>query len=411
MKNTMLTMRRSNIIKILNTLYNAGPLSRTNISNHTNISTSAVTSITKELKDKKLIKEYSSIKDNSLGRPSKPLNINDKKWYVLGVNISGEEEIKLSVFNLFLEKKHDVNIYLKSLKPDFVVEEILKAYKKISLNMNKNDKIIGLGVSVSGVINNDNKSVQYSETLGWNNVNLKSLLEENLSIPVIIERDVNALSTFEFMAADDSNELDPFSVVMLGKGIGLGMIINGSIYSGHLAGGEISHIANIDSDNKISCKCGQVGCISTVLIKSYLMERIKKTLDNINFDLVNINESVSINEIEEPLVFFDSLNLEIDKYDVYKDYIEAISKLLKIITEIYSPKKMIISSSYVIPDKLKGSIQKEYINKVFLPDEFINDVEFKNHTKSDWAKSSASTVVYNLLNNIYIWDYLDKLFH
>ncbi len=403
MKNTMLTMRRSNIIKTLNTLYNNGPLSRTKISNYTNISTSAVTSITKELKDKKLIKEYSSVKNNTLGRPSKPLNINDKKWYVLGVNISGEEQIKLSAFNLFLEKKHDINIYLKNLKPDLVVKEIVKAYKDIILKMNKNDEIIGLGISVSGVINNDNKTVQYSETLGWNNVKLKSRLEEHLSIPIIIERDVNALSTFEFMSSDNSRGLDPFSVVMLGKGIGLGMIINGSIYSGHLAGGEISHIAKIDSKNQIKCRCGEVDCISTILIKSYLKERINKILST---KKTNIN----INELEEPLVYLDGINAS-NKHEIFKDFIEGISKLLKIITEIYSPKKMVISSSYIIPDNLKERIQKTYIDKVSLPDKFINSVEFKNHTKSDWAKSSASIIVYNLLNDIYIWEYLDGLFH
>lgn len=393
-KNNMTTMRIDNTISILRTLYENGPLSRSEISKITNLSSSAVTSITKELKNRSFIKEQKAVKKQNLGRPVKPLTINNKYIYILGLNISGEEKIKLSAFNLYLEQQEEVMLNLSNLTKENVAANIISAFQKIKKLTEKDAKFIGFGISVSGIIDKEEK-IYFSETLNWNNFDLKSKLSKEIDIPIFIERDVNALATYEYMTADSNADLDPFAEIVIGRGIGLGMIIEGKIFSGHLAGGEISHITTIKSNFKQKCRCGQINCISTILSRRYLEERL---INIVSGDNIKIDREIKDKIKNEPLLFLLDSNLE-SKEIIFNEFIEAVSKLLKIITEINSPKEIIINSSYQIPESVKEKIQKKYLDKVFLPPEIINQVIYRNHLATEWAKGSASIVLQNLLYN------------
>lgn len=391
-KNNMTTMRIDNTISILKILYENGPLSRSDISRMINLSSSAVTSITKELKNRNFIEEHEPIKKKNLGRPVKPLAINDKHIYILGLNISGEEKIELSAFNLYLEKKEKLNLNLDNFKADCIADKIIAAYQNLIKKMPEDSEFIGLGISISGIIDKK-ENIYFSETLNWSNVNLKSKLSQEIDIPIFIERDVNALATYEYMKAENSMDLDPFAEIVIGRGIGLGMIIDGKVFSGHLAGGEISHITTIESDFKQKCRCGKINCISTILSRKYLEERILNIKDYNKIDL-EIQKKIK----NEPLTYLNESGLE-KKEIIFTEFVEAVSKLLKIITEMNSPKEIIINSSYQIPLILKEKIQKQYLEKVFLPKEMINQVIYRNHLSEEWNKGSAAIVLQNLLYN------------
>lgn len=390
-RNNMTTMRIDNTISILRILYEKGSLSRSRISQLTKLSSSAVTSITKDLKNKKIIEEQKPVKKQNMGRPVKPLAISRQNIYVLGINLSGEAEIEIAVFNLFLKKLKGLKIKLKNYNPTNVVKKIIAAYKKLEIEMPKNAEFIGFGISVSGIIANDEK-IHFSETLNWKKVDIKSDLEKAIDIPIIIKRDVDALATFEYMSSDNNAEIDPFAEIVIGRGVGLGMIINGKIFSGHLAGGEISHITSIDSKQQKKCRCGQINCISTILSRRYLADRILK----LNLEQKNSKKNEEYLK-KEPLNYLFNNYSETNSQLVSQDFTEAVSKLLKIITEIYSPKEIIINSSYIIPNLLKKEIQSKYIEKVFLPEDMVKKINYSNHLGSEWSKASASIVIQNLL--------------
>lgn len=311
--------------------------------------------------------------------------------YVLGINLSGEAEIEIAVFNLFLKKLKGLKIKLKNYNPTNVVKKIIAAYKKLEIEMPKNAEFIGFGISVSGIIANDEK-IHFSETLNWKKVDIKSDLEKEIDIPIIIKGDVDALATFEYMSSDNNAEIDPFAEIVIGRGVGLGMIINGKIFSGHLAGGEISHITSIDSKQQKKCRCGQINCISTILSRRYLADRILK----LNLEQKNSKKNEEYLK-KEPLNYLFNNYSETNSQLVSQDFTEAVSKLLKIITEIYSPKEIIINSSYIIPNLLKKEIQSKYIEKVFLPEDMVKKINYSNHLGSEWSKASASIVIQNLL--------------
>jgi len=400
--NDMSTMRIGNTLLILRDLYEGGFASRSDLSRSTSLSSSAVTSITKELLQKKMIVEKEPDNVSGVGRPRKPLYINDKDWYVLGVHISGDQNLKLAVFNLLLEKISEREFNLKSYKPEHVVQKIISAYELIKTEMSRKGKCLALGLSITGIVDREKGKCYFSEILKWEDVDIKSLFVDKIDIPIIIERDVNALALSEHMIMKKNEVPDSLAVIMIGRGMGLGMIIDGQIYSGNLgSAGEISHILSVDSSYKKKCICGKYGCISTILSKKMLIDRINCLLTQLqieNFDIAKLEE--------DPLEYLNQLNIE-DDNNLEKDFVETVSRLLKIITEIYAPEKLILSSNYNFTDFKETEIRRIYRREMTLPKRFIKDIEFKRHSSTEWARGAASVVVHDLLNNFYLWNYIE----
>ena len=78
--------------------------------------------------------------------------------------------------------------------------------------------------------------------LNWRNINLKEVLEERYNLPIIIENEANAGAYGEknFGAGKDFENV---IYVSAGIGIGVGLILNDSLYKGSNGfSGELGHM-------------------------------------------------------------------------------------------------------------------------------------------------------------------------
>jgi fructokinase len=66
---------------------------------------------------------------------------------------------------------------------------------------------------------------------GWSNINLLTHFRDELSVPVLLDTDVNCAALGEHMFGS-ARGLDTFCYVTVGTGIGVGMIVNGLPYGG-----------------------------------------------------------------------------------------------------------------------------------------------------------------------------------
>ena len=123
----------------------------------------------------------------------------------------------------------------------------------------KRDNILGVGVGMPGFINigkgiNESLLPSSDSTMG-----LRDELSHNIGLPVCIDNDSSTIAMAElyFGAAKG---LQDVMVVNMGWGVGLGMIVNGSLFRGHSGyAGEFSHIP-LSQSNKL-CSCGKRGCL------------------------------------------------------------------------------------------------------------------------------------------------------
>lgn len=85
------------------------------------------------------------------------------------------------------------------------------------------------------------------------------ILEQELEIPVFLERDVNLLLAHDLQALQ-LQDADTVIGIYFGTGIGNSIYIGGRFHSGHNGvAGELGHIPQLKTD--CPCGCGNTGCL------------------------------------------------------------------------------------------------------------------------------------------------------
>lgn len=135
---------------------------------------------------------------------------------------------------------------------------------------------------------------------GWGDIELKSILEEELTVPVIVGNDANlaALAEHHFGAGRGASHL---VYVTMSTGIGGGIVNDGELFLGAWGGAaEIGHMT-IDL-NGPRCSCGNFGCLEAMASgsaitreaarriasgsTSVLTERVHRNLDELRTQLI-----------------------------------------------------------------------------------------------------------------------------
>ena len=126
----------------------------------------------------------------------------------------------------------------KSGQVQMQTDIIENARKMIS----KHPGISSVGVSIGGPLDAENGIIQSPPNLpGWDNIPLKKILEEELSLPVHVAHDAGACALAEYYwgAARDMHSV---AYLTCGTGFGIGIVIDGKIYYGaHGHNCEIGH--------------------------------------------------------------------------------------------------------------------------------------------------------------------------
>lgn len=136
-------------------------------------------------------------------------------------------------------------------------------------------KIVGIGVSMPGFID-AGQGINYT-FLTSRQVPLAAFLENKMGIPVFIDNDSSliALAELKFASARDKKNV---VVINIGWGIGLGMILNNTLFRGDDGfAGEFSHIP-LFQNGKL-CSCGKSGCLETEASLIALIEKVNAGLD------------------------------------------------------------------------------------------------------------------------------------
>jgi len=117
----------------------------------------------------------------------------------------------------------------------------------------------GLGVSVSGRVDQKTHRLLFSPNVPWGQIDLHEELQRVLETPIEMENAANACLISERWFGnfyDASNML----VVSVSEGIGTGMLVDGSVVRGRNdMAGEFGHMT-INPDGEL-CRCGNRGCL------------------------------------------------------------------------------------------------------------------------------------------------------
>ena len=129
----------------------------------------------------------------------------------------------------------------------------------LSNSENPTANLMGVGVGLAGIVDSAQGLVRQSPFFGWTDVPLRELIQDRVNVPVYLDNDVNTLAFAEKWFGAGRG-IDNFLVVTFGRGIGLGIVVNGQFLHGARgSAGEFGHTV-IQPGGEL-CACGKRGCL------------------------------------------------------------------------------------------------------------------------------------------------------
>jgi len=265
-------IREINQASVLNVVRTHGPLSRTDIATFTQLSLPTISGITADLIEEGLIYEQATGTSTGGRRPIL-LALNPHAGYVVGIKLTEAVAIAaLTDLEATIVAEHREP--MRSHGSEDVVAVIAAAVTALA-EAAAGRPIYGVGVGIGGVIDSQQGIVRYATYLGWRGLPLRRLLEQRLLLPVVIDNDVNALTAAEqwFGAGRGVNN---FFVVSLGRGVGMGMVLDGQLFRGAGGGaGEFGHVTIVPDGPR--CACGKRGCLEALISEPALLQQVAAT--------------------------------------------------------------------------------------------------------------------------------------
>ena len=239
--------------EVLNLIRMHDELSGAEIARLTGLQPSTIVYILNALKENHLV-EFSKTGDSTQKGGKKPrlYKINAEVGYILGMELL-LHKIKLSVIDfaghtvLMQEEEYDQSL-LKERLTDEISNLVNNFIKRPGFEKNK---ILGIGVAVPGLVNSRQGLVYYSRKLELENVNLKTILEEKLEVPVFICNDANAGVLGFHWFPEKGDELFTNVIYLVynqeSVNMGSGILIQNRLYEGISGGaGEIlTHLPSL----------------------------------------------------------------------------------------------------------------------------------------------------------------------
>ncbi len=259
-KATARQLKEHNQRLVLRAIYIGQATTRATIAEQTGLTRPTVSQIVAELLEAGLVREEGPGESRG-GKPPMLLSFADDAYYIIGMHLEGRT-IYGAVMDLrgrILDRVADTPHYAG-------VESILEGFYQTldRLRAEVPRPLLGVGVSVPGLVDHVNGVVRYMAYLDWWNVSLGKWLSERLGedIPIYVDNDTNiaALGECVFGAGGRASNM---AIVMVSTGVGAGFILNGEIYHGAKGGaGEIGHMPVADTD--VPCICGRRRCLEAV---------------------------------------------------------------------------------------------------------------------------------------------------
>ena len=274
--------------------------------------------------------------------------------YAIGIDLGGTS-IKYALVdkagNSFFEGKLPSFASVSAAK---VMEQLIKAATLLKDEAAKQDwNVLGIGLGTPGIVDETKRLVLggAENIIGWENIDVASLMEKQMSLPVVVGNDANLMGLGEtkYGAGRGCTHVVFLTV---GTGIGGAVIIDGKLFNGYAnRGTELGHVPLIA--NGEHCACGAVGCLEYYASTSALTRRfsILAKEQNLSFD-TEINGELIVR------LYHEDFPLAVECMNEHFYY---LGRGIAGFVNIFSPQRIVIGGGVAE----SGSFYLEKIRAVF----------------------------------------------
>lgn len=233
----------------------------------------------------------------------------------------------------------------------------LEVIKKLASKANelneKFDDVIGVGISIAGVVNSDT-GVFFSPTKnlpGSKDLNVIKVFSEICDLQVVVINDANAATMGE-KAIGGLQSVNNALFIVIGTGIGGGIVVNGDIYQGHnYSAGEVGR-------QLVKGKKWELSSSTKALV-----EKVKLALER---------EELTGEEISEMVIAKNNNVVN----EIYQEWMENLG--IGIVNSIYNsnPEVLVLGGGYVENDSFNIDELKKIVLELSDNDPVIEKTKF-----------------------------------
>ncbi len=252
------------------------------------------------------------------------------------------------------------------------VEAVEGVIVELVRELAKGREIEAVGIGAAGLIDEKRSRVLMAPNLGWTDEPLRSAVEREIGLPVVVENDANAAAWGEYRFGAGQG-CDNLVCVTVGTGIGGGLVFHGQMYRGaHGVAAEFGHLC-VEPGGRL-CGCGNRGCWEQYA-SGHALVRAARTLAAENRD-----------QAEQLLALGDGTPEGVDGTDVTtaaaegdQVALEAFAEIgkwlgsgLASVVEILDPGRILLgggvsSAGRLLLDPTKRAFQESVVGRKFRP--------------------------------------------
>lgn len=276
-------VRRQNRSRILKYIKENKVVSRQEIATGLGYSMPTVFSNITELMEYGLIREAGEYGSTG-GRKAKTLVISPQFRYAVGIDIT-KHHVRMLLLDLcgeILATDYYQLAFADNLEYYRGIADLLESF--LDQNKVSREKLVGVGISVPGIIIPDRNVLQRSHILEVSGVSLQQL-SQCIPYPVVFDNDANCATYTEV------DHMRNTVYIFLGNTVGGAVYHGGQLHSGdHFKAGEFGHM--VIHPNGRRCYCGKIGCLDAYCSVHSLLETSNGKLEDF-FRKVSANDETS----------------------------------------------------------------------------------------------------------------------
>lgn len=326
--------------QILDVFVHFGNSTIADLGKHLNVSIPKINELISDLIKDGLVRDFGKI-SSGVGRRPNIYGLEASSAHFIGVEVK-RKYVNIGLMDFsenFIEMKENIPFQLSNDKNSLdslclIIEDFIAGSKV------KKEKILGIGVNITGRVNH--KTGYSYSFFNFDEEPVSKTIERHLGIQTYIENDSRAMAYGEFYSGAVSNEKDVL-FINIDEGIGMGIMIDGNLYYGKSGfAGEFGHIPWLS--NNIICHCGKKGCLETeasgMAITKTFIQKIEEGSTSIVTTKIKNPSEIKLEDIIQAALNDDMLAIEL-----IAEAGEKIGRGIASLINLFNPELVILGGS------------------------------------------------------------------
>ena len=256
-KLTPIELKKINLRKVYNYIYDARLTSKLAISRALDLSLPTVTQHLGDLVDSGLVEKRGE-NESTGGRKAQMIHCNATAHLAIGIELL-KEQVQIVALDLYGSVLKEDSLPLQYVNEETYYQQLGTWTNSFVDELNyPKDNILGVCISIQGLVSSDGETITFSEILHCTGTRRENF-QRYIELPCYLIHDTEAAALAEIWSNSD---IDNAFYLALNRNFGGAMILNSHVLHGReLSGGIIEHMC-LSPDGPV-CYCGKQGCIET----------------------------------------------------------------------------------------------------------------------------------------------------